>query len=167
MLVPVFRDEQRQIRVLLVQRGMRGIHGGQLGFPGGKREPGDRSLLETALRETDEEVGLCQDQIEILASLEPLDTTTTGYRVHPYLARIVPPRLWRLADGEITDVITPTVHALTDPSARREHEIPFATWPMPRRVPWVMLEKEQVLWGLTLRVLDSLLPRLLAGEWTV
>ena len=163
----MFRDEHGEIRVLLVQRGMRGIHGGQLGFPGGKREPGDRSLLETALRETHEEVGLPKDQIEILASLEPLDTRTTGYRVHPYLARIVPPRLWRLAEGEITGIITPIVHALTDPSARREHEIPFATWPMPRRVPCVMLDGEQILWGLTLRVLDSLLPRLLAGEWAI
>jgi 8-oxo-dGTP pyrophosphatase MutT (NUDIX family) len=167
VLVPVFRDDEDELRVLLVQRGSRGVHGGQLGFPGGKRESGDRSLLQTALREAEEEIGLKRSEIEILATLEPRDTRTSGFRVYPFLARITPPRQWRLAAGEIAGVITPTVRTLVDPSARREREISFATWPASMRVEGVLLADDQLLWGLTLRLLDPLLPRLLAGEWAI
>jgi 8-oxo-dGTP pyrophosphatase MutT (NUDIX family) len=167
VLVPVFRDEQGELRVLLVRRGTGGIHGGQLGFPGGKQEPGDGSLLQTALREAEEEVGLSPSEIEILASLEPRDTRTSGFRVYPFLARITPPTRWRLAPGEIAGVITPTVRAVADPSARLKREISFATWPASQHVECVLLDEDQLLWGLTLRLLDPLLPRLLAGEWTI
>jgi 8-oxo-dGTP pyrophosphatase MutT (NUDIX family) len=167
VLAPVFRDGQGEIRVLLVQRGARGIHGGQLGLPGGKHEPGDGSLLQTALREAEEETGLTPEHVEVLATLEPLDTMTSGFRVHPYLARITPPPRWQLAAGEITGVITPAVRALADPAARQERELSFATWPASKRVECVPLDQGKVLWGLTLHLLDPLLPRLLAGEWAI
>jgi hypothetical protein len=167
VLVPVFRDDEGELRVLLVRRGTGGIHGGQLGFPGGKQEPGDRSLLATALREAEEEVGLRRSEIEILESLEPRDTRTSGFRVYPFLARITPPRRWQLAAGEIAGVITPTVRALSDPSARRQRELSFPTWPASQRVEGVLLDGGQLLWGLTFRLLDPLLPRLLAGEWVI
>jgi 8-oxo-dGTP pyrophosphatase MutT (NUDIX family) len=168
VLVPLFRDGEGELRVLLVRRGMRGIHGGQIGFPGGKHEQGDVSPLATALRETEEEVGLGREQIEVLGGLEPMNTRTTGFRVYPFLARITPPRRWRLADGEIAGALTPTVGALCDPMARAEREFSFPTWPASLRVPCVLLDGEEtVLWGLTLRVLDALLPRVLAGEWDV
>jgi 8-oxo-dGTP pyrophosphatase MutT (NUDIX family) len=167
VLVPVFRDDVGELRVLLVERGMGGVHGGQLGFPGGKQEPGDGSLLETALREAEEEVGLRRSDIEILASLEPRDTRTSGFRVYPFLARITPPRQWRLAAGEIAGVITPTVQTLADPAVRRKHELSFATWPTSQHVECVQLDGGRLLWGLTLRLVDPLLPRLLAGEWVI
>jgi 8-oxo-dGTP pyrophosphatase MutT (NUDIX family) len=73
--------------VVVVVRGAEGVHGGQLGRPGGKREPGDRSLLETALREAGEEIGLERGEVVVVAELEPLETRATGFRVHPLLAR--------------------------------------------------------------------------------
>lgn len=167
VLVPVFRDCEGELCVLLVQRGPRGVHGGQIGLPGGKREPADASLVETALREAGEEIGLGREEIEILAPLEPRDTRTSGFRVHPYLARITAPQHLRLAAGEITGVMTPAVSALADRSARLERELTFATWPDSRRVECVPLGEDWLLWGLTLRVLDALLPRLLAGEWAI
>jgi 8-oxo-dGTP pyrophosphatase MutT (NUDIX family) len=165
VLVPVFRDAGGELRLLLVERGSRGIHGGQLGLPGGKQEPEDESLLETALRETEEEVGLSRDRIEVLTPLDPLDTYVSGFRVHPFLARVDPPPEWRPAPDEIAAVVTPTVRSLADPSARYERELSAPTWLTPRRVDSVLLEGGQVLWGVTLRLLDSLLPRLLAEEW--
>jgi 8-oxo-dGTP pyrophosphatase MutT (NUDIX family) len=99
VLAPVFRDHVGELRVLLIKRGAGGIHGGQLGFPGGKRERADDSLLETALRETEEEVGLARTEVKVLARLRPIDGLTSGLRVQGYLARITPPRRWRLADG--------------------------------------------------------------------
>jgi 8-oxo-dGTP pyrophosphatase MutT (NUDIX family) len=79
VLVPVFRDDRGELRVVLVVRGQAGLHGGQLSLPGGKQEPSDASLLETALRESEEEIALTRNQIEIVAELEPMNTRTTGF----------------------------------------------------------------------------------------
>lgn len=167
MLVPLFRDDQGELRLVLVARGRLGRHGHQLSFPGGKREPGDASLLETALRETQEEIGLARAAVDVIAALPPIHTRTTGFRVHPYLARIRPPESWRLAEGEITAVITPRVRTLADPSLRREQLLSFPSWPEPRRVQCLELDDGHLLWGLTLRLLEPLLPELLRGAFAV
>ena len=164
VLVPLFRDDEGELRLVLVVRGALGRHGRQLSLPGGKRESGDASLLETALRETEEEIGLTREEVEVIAGLPPIDTHTTGFRVHPYLARIRRPESWRLAQGEITAVITPRVRTLADPSLRRERLLSFTSWPEPRRVQCVELEDGYLLWGLTLRLLDPLLPQLRDGD---
>jgi 8-oxo-dGTP pyrophosphatase MutT (NUDIX family) len=167
VLVPLFRDDQGELRLVLVARGALGQHGHQLSFPGGKREPGDASLLETALRETEEEIGLAPGAVEVIATLPPIDTRTTGFRVHPYLARIRPPESWRPAHGEITAVITPQVRTLADPSLRREQLLSFPSWFEPRRVKCLELDDGHLLWGLTLRLLEPLLPQLLRGAFAV
>jgi 8-oxo-dGTP pyrophosphatase MutT (NUDIX family) len=167
VLVPLFRDDRGALRVVLVARGPAGVHGGQVSFPGGKHEAGDASLLETALREAGEEIGLARSEIEVLAALDAVDTRTTGFRVHPFVARIRAPARWTLAAGEIEGVLTPLVPELADPGARSEAVLSFPGWPEPRPVEAIALEGAYVLWGLTLRLLDAVLPRLLAGEWAV
>lgn len=165
--MPVFRDEQEELRVVLVVRGPVGIHGGQLSLPGGKHEPEDSSLLETALRETEEEIGVPRSELSVLAALEPVNTRTTGFRVYPFLARVRARERWSVATGEITDVLTPLVRTLADPAARSERLLSFPGWPEHRRVECVSLDNGHVLWGLTLRLLDAVLPRLLAGAWNI
>jgi 8-oxo-dGTP pyrophosphatase MutT (NUDIX family) len=165
VLVPIFRDGDGELRIVLVEQGGRGLHGGQLALPGGKREPHDGSLRDTALRETYEEIGLAASEIEILTELDPLDTRTTGFRVQPFLARIRPV-VWRAAPGEISAILTPPLARFSDSDARCEREFSFASWgPEPRNVQCVALESGQLVWGMTLRLLDALVPRILAGEW--
>ena len=167
VLILVYRDAAQKLRLVLVVRGRHGLHGGQLGLPGGKAEPSDASSLETALRETEEEIGLQAADIEVLATLEPLESRTTGFRVHPFLARVRDRPDWRLREGEITGILTPAVDELTNPGARRRGVLSFPTWPEPREVDLISLDGGNAVWGLTLRLLDAVLPRLLAGEWTV
>ncbi|HEY1370462.1 MAG TPA: CoA pyrophosphatase [Gaiellaceae bacterium] len=162
VLVPVFRDEEGELRIVLVLRGAGGVHGGQVGLPGGKWEPEDESFLATALREADEEIGLERPDVEIVAKLDPIDSRTTGFRVHPFLAVVRPRGEWRLAAGEIEGVVTPLVRALADPAARRREALVGD-----RLFDCVPLEDGRLLWGLTLRLLTPLLPRLLDGEFGV
>lgn len=62
-------------------------HPGQISFPGGRIEPDDENLMATAIRETEEEVGIPSHLVEIIAELTPV-TTLTGYRIHPYVAMV-------------------------------------------------------------------------------
>lgn len=165
VLVPVYRDEEDELRVVLVVRADDGgLHGGQLGLPGGKPEPHDDDLLATALREAREEVGLDPATVDVVAELSPFDTQSTRWRVHPFLGRIPPDTAWRLEQAEIVGVLTPSVRALADPTARGM--LPFSSlrFPEPLLVDGIDVDGH-VLWGMTLRLLDDLVPRLLAGEW--
>lgn len=73
--------------VLAILRSHRlGEHAGEVGFPGGKPEPDDADLLATALRETDEEVGLPADSLEPLGTLRPVSVITGKYLIHPHVA---------------------------------------------------------------------------------
>lgn len=167
VLVPVFRDDDGELRIVLVVRGSFGAHGDQVGLPGGKPEPGDASLLETALREAEEEIGLARADVDVVAELDVLDSRTTGFRVSPFLARVRGERRWRLAHGEIAAVVTPLARELADPAARREQPVVTPRWPEPRIVDCIPLGDGHVLWGLTLRLLEGVVPRLVAGEWDV
>ncbi len=167
VLVPVLRDEAGDLRVLLVIRvDDGGLHGGQLGLPGGRPEPDDADLRATALREAQEEIGLAPSSVEVLAELPPLDTRATGWRVHPVVGRIPWQASWRVQESEIVGVLTPTVRELTDPDARGMLPFTSLRHPEPLLVEGIDLEGH-VLWGMTLRLLDDVLPRLLAGEWDV
>jgi 8-oxo-dGTP pyrophosphatase MutT (NUDIX family) len=121
VLIPVFRDTDGELRLVLVVRGPGGVHGGKLG-PCGEAEVGDRSPLETALREAAEEIGLTRGEIDVLAGLEPVNTRTTNFRVHPYLARVSPRARLRTALGEISGELTPSLRALADRAARGKQQ---------------------------------------------
>ena len=69
MLAPVFRDERGELRLVLIVRTDRGHHGGQLAFPGGRVDPRDESLVATALREAEEEIGLDPSLVAVVAEL--------------------------------------------------------------------------------------------------
>jgi len=166
VLVPVFRRDRGELRLLLVRRGERGPHGGQLGFPGGRCEADDASPAATALREAREEVGLDAGRVAILARLPSVDTLSTGFVVHPFLARIEPPPAWRCQAGEIAEALEVEVRELARPDLRGEEMTQFPGSPAPARIAFYRIGPHR-LWGVTYRIVEPLVPRLLAGEWRV
>lgn len=162
----MFRDEEGVLRILLLVRTDRGIHGGQIGLPGGRPEPGDRDFLATALREAEEEVGLPPDRVEVLAALDPLETRETGFRVHPFLGRVPAGFGWAPQPTEVALLLMPPVAMLGDPARRGRHAFRSTYFSTALEVEGIDVDGH-VLWGMTLRMLDDLVPRLLAGEWPV
>lgn len=166
VLAPVLRDARGVLRTVLVIRADHGQHGNQLGFPGGRPEPQDADLLQTALREAHEEVGLDPDAVEILAALEPVETRATGFRVHAFVGRVPADTAWRLDATEVVGLLTPDLMGLADRARRAT--LPFTSRHYPNGLLVEGVDVEgHVLWGMTLRLLDELVPRLLAGEWQI
>jgi 8-oxo-dGTP pyrophosphatase MutT (NUDIX family) len=165
-LVPVYRDGEGEMRLVLVHRAEGGIHGGQLALPGGKRDAQDASMLDTALREAWEEIGLARERIQVLAELPPAETRTTGFRILPFLARIVRPAQWRPDAREVAEIIEVKLSELARPGAHAEEVVQLPGWPAPRSTPFYRVGPHR-LWGVTYRIVDPLLPRLLAGEWNI
>ena len=71
--------------VLILRKTYQGVHSNQVGFPGGRVEPEDRDLQHTALRETEEEVGIPQHEVEVIKELTRLYIPPSNFWVHPYM----------------------------------------------------------------------------------
>jgi 8-oxo-dGTP pyrophosphatase MutT (NUDIX family) len=166
VLAPVFRDDDGELRLVLIVRTEHGHHGGQLAFPGGRYDEGDESLLDTALREAEEEIGLRPADVEILGELPAVRSGPTNLDVHGFLGRVPPRVKWHINPHEVVDVLVPAVAELWDPRLRRELLFTSARLPDGLLVDGIPVG-DRVLWGMTLRLLDDLVPRLLAGEWEV
>lgn len=81
-----YPDEREETRlVLILRKTYKGVHSNQVGFPGGRVEKGDRDLRDTALRETEEEVGISQGEVEVLKELTQLYIPPSNFLVQPYL----------------------------------------------------------------------------------
>jgi 8-oxo-dGTP pyrophosphatase MutT (NUDIX family) len=86
VLLPIFlHTKQQPAELVLIQRARTlSYHPGQLAFPGGKQEPSDRDLAHTALRETEEEIGLFIDHVSIITQLPPFETVS-GFCMTPFV----------------------------------------------------------------------------------
>lgn len=171
VLVPIYRDLDGELRLVLVRRTDHGIHGGQIAFPGGKRIPEDNTLVDTAIREAREEIGIPAGAIEILEHLPVMETRTTGFRIYPFLARVVPPKEWRLEEQEVAEVLAVRIRDLSLPEVCGEElrHFPVRSDPgriEPQRICFFRIGPHK-LWGATYRILNPLIPRLVAGEWSV
>lgn len=166
VLVPVFRSNDGELKLLVIKRSDHGIHAGQLAFPGGKREQSDKSLFETALRETEEEIGLMREAVIYLAELPAIETMTTGYRIHPFLGKIIPLQDWLIQEKEISEVIEVNLNDLVKDEFHATGMLIFEDWKEPREISYYKIGAYQ-LWGATYRIVKDLLPRLLNNEFNI
>jgi 8-oxo-dGTP pyrophosphatase MutT (NUDIX family) len=167
VLAPLYRDPDGRLRLVFIRRSPFGVHGGQIAFPGGRREPEDADLLTTALREAEEEIGLPRQSVELLASLPIVDTVATSFTIAPFLVRLTgqPPR-WRRQESEVDEVLDILLDDLTRPEAHAVEQWQLPGWPEPRDIPFYYVGPYK-LWGATYKIVEPLIPRLLAGEWQV
>lgn len=120
VLVPLV-DRAEGLTVLFTQRTAHlSAHAGQISFPGGRREAYDASPEDTALRETEEEVGLLRDRIEVLGRLDTY-VTRTGFRVTPVVGLVRPPFVVDPDPTEVDEVFEVPLAVILDPSNPQRH----------------------------------------------
>ena len=164
VIIPVFRGLDGELKIVFVERADWGIHGGQIAFPGGKRDVNDSSLLKTALRETEEEIGLDSSQILILKKVSPVDTLTTGFRIYPFLAKVNPPAEWKFNSKEVKNIIIVEVKKFLNSDCEGKEMKLVAENEKPIEINYYKLADNKI-WGATYRILKPLIPQLLSGKW--
>jgi 8-oxo-dGTP pyrophosphatase MutT (NUDIX family) len=130
-------------------------HPGEISFPGGRRDPGDTDFVATALRETEEEVGLPAAKVEVAGALPPVGTFVTGYKVHPIVGLVGPRPELRPNPDEVAAVLLFTLEELRAAHGMRR----LVRRGIPLRTPTYEIG-EHMIWGATARILGDLLERL-------
>ncbi|HEY7831859.1 MAG TPA: CoA pyrophosphatase [Solirubrobacteraceae bacterium] len=153
MLVPLFLTADEEPHAVFTKRstGLR-RHAGEISFPGGRRDPEDADLSDTALREAQEEIGLARGEVRLLGQLEPTPTWVTNYVIHPFVGLIPAGRVWELSPQEVDAVLELPLRALREGRTRTRMErrgIEFETD--------AYVVDEHLIWGATARILENLL----------
>ena len=152
VLIPILTFK-KDLEILLTKRSNSlKNHPGQIAFPGGKKDQIDSSPIETALRETQEEVGLNPKNVEIIASL-PSHRTATGFVIKPYLSLINQPFSETLRQGEVDEIFTvPYEYILNE----KNFSIQTRKWNGSQRSYYVVPYGPYYVWGATARILLNL-----------
>lgn len=129
-------------------------HKGQISLPGGKRERSE-SLIQTALRETCEEVGVPPDGIEVIGQLSTLYVPPSKYCIHPFVAYRPNPPVFLADPTEVAEVLEVPLAILLDPCVRKVEHWSDPRFDSPRRVPFFSIQN-QVVWGATAMILSEL-----------
>jgi 8-oxo-dGTP pyrophosphatase MutT (NUDIX family) len=157
VLVPIVARSP-ELTVLFTQRTAHlKSHSGQVSFPGGRSEPHDRSAESTALRETEEEIGIAPERVELVARL-PEYRTRTGYRITPVVGVVAAPLELRLDAREVEEAFEVPLSFLLDPAnrERRSREFQGST------VWYFAFEyRSRTIWGATAGMLVNLYQSLL------
>jgi 8-oxo-dGTP pyrophosphatase MutT (NUDIX family) len=140
-------------RVILTKRTAHlSNHAGQISFPGGRVDAEDPDVIATALRETEEEIGLDRGHITVLGALDAY-VTGTGFAVVPVVGLVTPGFALRLAQHEVAEVFEVPFDFLMDSRNHQRHKGVFNGV---ERQWWAMPYKDYYIWGATAGMLRNL-----------
>lgn len=154
----IFRDGPEGAEILFIERAERDGDpwSGDIGFPGGKVEPGDAGPREAAERETREEIGLELGGAAFLGRLDDIAGATLPVQVSCFLYRVDSPLPFAL-DDEVVQAFWVPLAVLLDPARRVEATVHFRGELITRPAIDLLGPDRRVLWGLTYRLVDQFL----------
>jgi 8-oxo-dGTP pyrophosphatase MutT (NUDIX family) len=154
VLVPLLGWPQEPNLIFTVRRMDLRRHPGEISFPGGRRDR-DESLLGTALRESEEEIGLKPASVEVVGALPPIGTFVTSYKVNPFVGLVADRVELTPNPAEVAEVLRFGLDELREGFAMRR----LVRRGVPIRTPTYEVG-EHMIWGATARILGELLHRL-------
>lgn len=154
VMVLLYQDGA-DIRIPLMKRPTyNGAHSGQVSLPGGKLEDGDVNLTVTALRETEEEIGIGRDRIEVLGNLSEMFIIASNFKVFPTVGVIHEAPQFVPDSKEVERIYTPSINELMNLSKRKVKTMHFPPYTI--QSPYFDVEGE-VVWGATAMILGEFL----------
>lgn len=155
VLVPIIDQEYPEVVLTLRSREL-AHHPGQVSFPGGSVDEVDGSAVETAMRETREEIGISENTILPIGFLDRFDTIS-DYRVLPVVGLLESGLEWVPDSNEVDEVFTVPLSYITDDSRfrRTEREYQGVTHTI-----WSLTWENHVIWGVTAAIIRNLVDRL-------
>lgn len=152
VLVPLV-DHPQGMSVLLTQRTAHlSAHAGQISFPGGRMEEADPDAVAAALRETEEEVGLPRDRVEVIGRLDTY-VTGTGFEITPIVGIVAPPMPISIDPFEVAEAFEVPLAFILD---RRNHQRIERDMGAHSRSYYVLPYDGRNIWGATAGILVNL-----------
>lgn len=150
--------EKNSLHMLLMKRMEDGTaHSGQVSFPGGRHEPEDESMLATALREANEEVGINPADVDVLGALTSLYIPVSNFNVYPYVGFTKEKPMLHLSIDEVSYTIETPVSHLLDDGNKFTTDVSSPAMPgLIRNVRAYKLLDEGIIWGATAMMISEL-----------
>lgn len=163
----LFYENSNQIKIPLIERPKYdGVHAGQISFPGGKHEDSDKDLIQTALRETEEEIGISTDKIEVIGAMSELYIIASNFNVLPVVGFVNQEFSFKKDEREVESIVEAEVTHLIDESYQKETTLLVRDYEI--QAPYFDIQGH-VVWGATAMILSELkmvLEHLPVSEWT-
>jgi 8-oxo-dGTP pyrophosphatase MutT (NUDIX family) len=164
VLAPIY-DGPQGPTLILIRRTAGGAHSGQVAFPGGRPEPIDRNLQDTALREANEELGIRAEDVRLLGALPVVETMVSNYVIHPFVGRMQGRPQLVPHDAEVAAVLDVPLSLMSAP-VEEWWDLPSANGDgqIRRRLVRYYLWGEDRIWGATQRMIEELVGAVRRGE---
>lgn len=156
VLVLLYPNKNKIYIPLLLRSVYNGTHSAQISLPGGKPEINDATLIATALRETQEEIGVDSKGITVIGSLTPLYIPPSNFLLHPYVGYMNEHPLFKIDPKEVQRVYEITLDELKDKQNTKKKLIYHQSIGAKLLTPYYAIQ-EQTIWGATAMVLSELL----------
>ncbi len=150
--------KQDALNLLLIKRVADGKpHSGQISFPGGRKDATDKDLSHTALRETNEEVGIATGKIELLGVLTSLYIPVSYSNVFPFLGYTTEPQQYILSPNEVQYTLEVPLHDFFAPERKIvTHITPEAFPNITLKAPAYQWNDNHIVWGATAMIISEL-----------
>jgi 8-oxo-dGTP pyrophosphatase MutT (NUDIX family) len=153
VLIMLFNRDGKFHFPLIQRPDYGGVHGGQIGLPGGKEEPEDRDRIATSLRETSEEIGVDTTHVKILGILTELYVQASNYNVLPVIGYIPYVPQYQPDPLEVSDVIECSIDELLSDKIMRERELIIRN-NIKIQAPYFEIN-HHIVWGATAMMLSE------------
>lgn len=154
-VLALFYPENNSVRLVFIRRSNNeGVHGGQIAFPGGAFETRDGTMAATALRETEEEIGVSAADIKLLGELSTLYIPPSNFLVYPFVGYLSQKPVFKPDISEVSEVFALDVNELLNEKSVCEAKTNVRDAEI--TVPCFLID-ELVIWGATAMIVSELI----------
>lgn len=153
VLILLYPHNHSIYSVLIQRPRYKGTHGGQMALPGGKKEEEDSDIIQTALREAEEEIGVNRNDIKIMGSLSRLYIPPSNFVIYPSVGCIAKRPVFIPSPEEVDEIVEYDIMRLLDPDVKKITRIKIMKV-FSFNAPYFDIHKK-IVWGATAMVLSE------------